>query len=79
MIHHNIRFFQAKTTVLLQLRHTLLNSQKLLFWAVTGAGKTEVLVPILEEFLFQGKQVLWCAPRKDVVIEIWQSVKSDFS
>lgn len=51
---------------------------QLLFWAVTGAGKTECLVPIIEDYLRQGRRVLWVTPRKDVVLELAPRFKQIF-
>jgi len=41
-----------------------------LLWAVTGAGKTEVLFPLLADVLRAGGRVLWATPRRDVVDEL---------
>ncbi|PTQ50987.1 MAG: ComF operon protein A, DNA transporter ATPase [Brockia lithotrophica] len=41
-----------------------------LLWAVTGAGKTEVLFPLLGDVLRAGGRVLWTTPRRDVVDEL---------
>lgn len=57
-----------------------LNSTKThaLVWAVTGAGKTEMLVPIVENVLSKGGKVLWVTPRKDVVIELAPRLRTFF-
>ncbi|SHE96086.1 competence protein ComFA [Seinonella peptonophila] len=52
--------------------------QRLLLWAVTGAGKTEVVVPIIQKVLQQGKRVLWVTPRKDVVLELIPRLRQIF-
>ena len=49
-----------------------------LLWAVTGAGKTEMLYPALERLLAQQKKVLWATPRRDVVLELWPRLKEAF-
>lgn len=41
-----------------------------LIWAVTGAGKTEMIFPLIEYELFQGRNVLVATPRRDVVLEL---------
>jgi competence protein ComFA len=43
---------------------------RFLLWAVTGSGKTEVLMPVVRRVLERGGRVLWAAPRRDVVDEI---------
>jgi competence protein ComFA len=51
----------------------------LLFWAVTGAGKTETVVPMVMQCIEQGKKVLWVTPRKDVVLELAPRLKKMIS
>lgn len=51
---------------------------KILFWAVTGAGKTETMIPIIDQLIREGKSVLWCTPRQDVVKELAPRLKPLF-
>lgn len=41
-----------------------------LLWAVTGAGKTEMIFPLIQYILAQGGKVLVATPRRDVVLEL---------
>lgn len=41
-----------------------------LVWAVTGSGKTESMLPAIQEVLGGGGRVLWVSPRRDVVEEL---------
>lgn len=41
-----------------------------LYWAVTGAGKTEMIFPLIEDELLRGGRVLVATPRRDVVLEL---------
>lgn len=41
-----------------------------LIWAVTGAGKTEMIFPLIEYVTKQGGKVLLATPRRDVVLEL---------
>lgn len=41
-----------------------------LLWAVTGAGKTEMIFPLLEDVLANGGRALVATPRRDVVLEL---------
>ncbi|QBO35913.1 DEAD/DEAH box helicase [Periweissella cryptocerci] len=50
-----------------------------LVWAVTGAGKTEMLFPIIEQALQQRKRVAVVAPRVDVVIELAPRLQAAFA
>lgn len=43
---------------------------RFLIWAVTGAGKTEMIFPLLAYELRRGRRVLVTTPRKDVVLEL---------
>ncbi|MGG3309108.1 helicase-related protein [Paenibacillus lautus] len=43
---------------------------RFLIWAVTGAGKTEMIFPLLQSILDVGGRVLVAAPRRDVVLEL---------
>lgn len=46
------------------------NEQELLIWAVTGAGKTEMLFPGITEALKKGQRICIATPRADVVREL---------
>ncbi len=52
--------------------------QSHLVYAVTGAGKTEMLYPLLEYVMQHKHRVAYVAPRIDVVIEISQRIRHDF-
>lgn len=41
-----------------------------LVWAVTGAGKTEIVFPFIEHELLRGRSVAVATPRRDVVLEL---------
>ncbi|MBP2109967.1 late competence protein required for DNA uptake (superfamily II DNA/RNA helicase) [Paenibacillus silagei] len=44
--------------------------ERFLLWAVTGAGKTEMVFPLLEAALAAGGRALIATPRRDVVLEL---------
>ncbi|WP_410770652.1 helicase-related protein [Fontibacillus sp. BL9] len=44
--------------------------QRFLLWAVTGAGKTEMIFPLLRYVLDRGGKVMVATPRRDVVLEL---------
>ena len=44
--------------------------REFLVWAVTGAGKTEMLFPLIEDAIRRGERVLIATPRRDVVKEL---------
>ncbi|WP_407074339.1 helicase-related protein [Paenibacillus lacisoli] len=43
---------------------------RFLLWAVTGAGKTEMIFPLLADVLERGGRALVATPRRDVVLEL---------
>ncbi|MEK4055105.1 helicase-related protein [Paenibacillus sp. FSL F4-0087] len=43
---------------------------RFLLWAVTGAGKTEMIFPLLQYILEHGGRALVATPRRDVVLEL---------
>ncbi len=49
-----------------------------LLWAVTGAGKTEMMFPLIDDALGRGGNVLIATPRKDVVLELEPRLKAAF-
>lgn len=49
-----------------------------LIWAVTGAGKTEMIFPLIEYELHRGHRVLIATPRKDVVLELMPRIQAAF-
>ncbi len=49
-----------------------------LLWAVTGAGKTEMLFPLIHRMLCEAKSLLIATPRKDVVIELGPRLRKAF-
>ncbi len=55
-----------------QTHHTFL------LWAVTGAGKTEMMFPILEEQVQSGRKLALVTPRRDVVLELLPRIVQAF-
>jgi competence protein ComFA len=53
--------------------------EQYLIWAVTGAGKTEMVFPLVEYALRAGGRVLLTAPRRDVVLELAPRLKKAFA
>lgn len=52
--------------------------RKFLIWAVTGAGKTEMIFPFIDYVTTLGGKVLLATPRRDVVIELEPRLKKAF-
>lgn len=53
-------------------------TDEFLVWAVCGAGKTEVMFPLLYYLLTNGQRVLWATPRRDVVLELAPRLRRAF-
>ncbi|CAH0118024.1 primosomal protein N' [Paenibacillus sp. CECT 9249] len=49
-----------------------------LLWAVTGAGKTEMIFPLIAYALEREQQVLIATPRRDVVLELQPRLQQAF-
>jgi len=52
--------------------------KEFLLWAVTGAGKTEMIFPLVESVLIRGGRALIATPRRDVVIELDPRIRRAF-
>ncbi|WP_052702848.1 DEAD/DEAH box helicase [Paenibacillus beijingensis] len=53
-------------------------SPQFLLWAVTGAGKTEMVFPLIESVLLRGGRALLATPRRDVVLELDPRIRKAF-
>ncbi|MCR8660497.1 DEAD/DEAH box helicase [Paenibacillus endoradicis] len=53
-------------------------NRNFLIWAVTGAGKTEMIFPLIEYVTKQGGKVLLATPRRDVVLELDPRLRKAF-
>ncbi|WP_223065967.1 helicase-related protein [Paenibacillus caui] len=51
---------------------------RFLLWAVTGAGKTEMIFPLLAHVLEAGGRALVATPRRDVVLELAPRIAKAF-
>ncbi|WP_336776620.1 DEAD/DEAH box helicase [Paenibacillus sp. MMO-58] len=53
-------------------------NKEFLLWAVTGAGKTEMIFPLVESVISRGGRALIATPRRDVVIELDPRIRRAF-
>ncbi|WP_438286876.1 helicase-related protein [Paenibacillus hubeiensis] len=51
---------------------------RFLLWAVTGAGKTEMIFPLLQHVVERGGRALVATPRRDVVLELAPRIAKAF-
>lgn len=49
-----------------------------LLWAVTGAGKTEMIFPLVDSVISRGGKALIASPRRDVVLELDPRIRRAF-
>lgn len=59
-------------------REAIANKKNVLIYAVCGAGKTEIVYSAIADALRNGRQVGFCIPRKDVVIELEGRIRNVF-
>lgn len=59
-------------------KEAIANKRNVLIYAVCGAGKTEIVYASISDALRNAKQVGFAIPRKDVVIELEDRIKSAF-
>lgn len=59
-------------------REVLHARRDFLVWAVCGAGKTELMFPLLRYLLANGRSALWATPRRDVVLELAPRLRRAF-
>lgn len=61
-----------------QQSHYFSGVRQFLLWAVTGAGKTEMIFPLVAATLQNGGRALIATPRKDVVLELTPRLRQAF-
>lgn len=62
----------------MQFLHHPTAQREFLLWAVTGAGKTEMMFPLIAHVVARGGRVLLATPRKDVVLELEPRLRAAF-
>lgn len=70
---------RAPVAQALQFLRTPTAGNAFLLWAVTGAGKTEMVFPLIAQVISQGGCVLLASPRRDVVLELLPRVRQAFA
>lgn len=56
----------------------LIDNEDVLINAVTGAGKTEMIYPLIERMVNEDKKIGFASPRKDLIIELDERIRSTF-
>lgn len=78
LIEHPLTVFQQRIADQAVDFVRINQSKKHLIWAVTGAGKTEMVFPAINYANNQGYKILYTSPRRDVVKELSQRFKQAF-
>lgn len=68
----------AQAQISRQLIANYISRKDSLVWAVTGAGKTEMIFPIIHQVLERGGRVAMCSPRIDVCRELYPRIVEAF-
>jgi len=71
-------FSAAQQKIAEDLLEDQARSNTFLLWAVTGAGKTEILFPLLKSFLEKGNRIVITSPRVDVCNEVFLRFRQAF-
>lgn len=64
--------------VALHVQNSVKNNKSILVWAVTGAGKTEIIYPLIEQAAEAATTILFASPRRDVIKELSPRFKKAF-
>ncbi|WP_052807323.1 DEAD/DEAH box helicase family protein [Risungbinella massiliensis] len=74
----SILYSEYQKQAIQQLTDHVRSASRILVYAVTGAGKTEMMLPIVKKALEAGERVLWVIPRKEVVQELAKRLSDYF-
>lgn len=74
-----IELTQQQSTVSEGLIRSFEKLEDHLVWAVTGAGKTEMLFPLIDFGLCAGKRIAIVSPRIDVILELKPRLRAAFA
>lgn len=69
----------AQNEAAIQVEKAIKNKSEILVWAVTGAGKTEILFKGISLALSKGERVCIASPRADVVRELLPRIQAAFA
>ena len=75
----SLKLTQQQIDISNQLIDSFKNQRDHLIWAVTGAGKTEMLFSLIDFVLMTGKRVAIVSPRIDVILELAPRLQKAFA
>lgn len=76
-LKYPLSFFQNNISDMLS--KDIEENNRLLVYAVCGAGKTEIIIKVIHEFLLKGGKVGIVIPRRDLVIELGKRISDIFN
>ncbi|MFK7798005.1 MAG: primosomal protein N' [Aureispira sp.] len=74
----NFKLSQAQDQALVEVQAAFAQKNVVLLHGVTGSGKTQVFVELMEEIIAQGKQVLYLLPEIALTAQIVQRLQKHF-
>ena len=74
----NFDLSSAQEDISISIANARLQKKNVFLYAVTGAGKTELVYRAMLDTLKEGGRVGFAIPRKDVVIDLYPRIKSAF-
>ena len=77
-LHLNYPLTKEQDNISSKVYDSITKGKNVLIYAVCGAGKTEIVYKTIEKMLKENKRVGFAIPRKDVVIELEDRIKSAF-
>ncbi|MEQ1554220.1 MAG: primosomal protein N', partial [Ferruginibacter sp.] len=69
---------QAQTNSLLELKEVYTQKKVCLLHGVTGSGKTQLYIKLIEEYFLQGKQILYLLPEIALTAQIIRRLQKHF-
>jgi competence protein ComFA len=73
-----LAFLKGNELQTAKAKHAL-EARRFLIWAVTGAGKTEMIFPLIQYTVANGGSVVVATPRRDVVLELKPRLEKAFA
>ncbi|MFT8696267.1 MAG: DEAD/DEAH box helicase [Oenococcus sicerae] len=73
------RLTDQQSNVSTEIIQSLESQTDRLIWAVTGAGKTEMIFPAIDHALKKGQRVAMVSPRIDVILELAPRLRQAFN
>lgn len=77
--HLDFELSKKQKLISTNLKNNYVNGKNSIVLAVCGSGKTEIVFEVICHALNQGERVCFCVPRKEIVKELYERIKSSFA